>query len=328
MVVAENQEAPKITVRSDIPDSWGANGHCPACGAVPLEVIHIPDLPDYMICRKCELSFELADNASQLRVKNLPDNLGFAESELRFRWVTPGAIQKLIENRSAYLQRKTVPENKGILTDDDVWERALSFHRLGNKPQKIAYVLIQAGASREQADAALERLKQWIVQDSNRQSRKLAWVGGIAALVVALLFTGWFMLLGQINAQLDEGLANPATNGEPVIALRSAADILPDAIKPGFLKSGPVTVSNSGPDRSRCPSDPNEAAKLFGGSAGVWQRASQPGAWQMVHTGVPSTIRIPAGMVGGYIDNTTFMFLSANGPATLKNINFIAIVCE
>jgi len=47
-----------------------------------------------------------------------------------------------------------------------------------------------------------------------------------------------------------------------------------------------------------------------------------------VHTGVPSTIRIPAGMVGGYIDNTTFMFLSANGPATLKNINFIAIVCE
>ncbi len=317
-----------VQARNQIPDSWGSAGHCPACEAVSLQVIHLPDSPDYLICGKCEFSFEVSANGSQIRVKNLAENLEFAEERLRFRWVTPGAIRKLLENRSALIQQKTVPENKKTLSDDDVWERALSFHRLGNKPKKIAYILIQAGATHEQAEAALKRLQEWIEQDTKRQSQKLLWVGGIASLLIILGFAVWFVALGRISDRLDAGIASPAQDSQPVIPLKSVAEVLPDAVKPEFLKSDPIKVINSGPANSRCPSSAQQAEALFGGQEGAWQKASQPGAWQMMHTGEPATVRVPAGMVAGYIDNTTFMFLSANGPATIQNVNFIVIACE
>ncbi|MEI7849885.1 MAG: hypothetical protein WCK35_29095, partial [Chloroflexota bacterium] len=71
-----------------------------------------------------------------------------------------------------------------------------------------------------------------------------------------------------------------------------------------------------------------DATNLFGGVSGAWQRSSQPGSWQMITTGRPATIRIPKGMYAGFIDNKTFVFTSADGPATIHNVNFVVISCQ
>jgi hypothetical protein len=320
-------DKPKNTLpKMDLPNAWGKGGHCLACNTTPLQVIHIHDGADYLICRKCELSFEVAATGRQIRVKNIPDDLGFAESELRFRWVEPGLIQSLIKNRHLILQKNVQSEQKATLTDDEIWERTLSLHRLGNKPKKIEFILLQAGADPKQIEWALPKLKQYIAQENTRQSRKLAWTGGIAALVMILLFSGWYIMLDQISSTLEQGAANkkPAA----IIPLRPIADVFPDVIKPGFLKSPPARVVASQPSTARCPGNSEDAARIFGGKASAWQRASRAGAWQMIDTGSPATVRVPSGMVAGYIDNVSFMFYSANGPATIKNVNFLVITCD
>jgi hypothetical protein len=70
------------------------------------------------------------------------------------------------------------------------------------------------------------------------------------------------------------------------------------------------------------------AAALFGGDSTAWQRGSQVDSWQMITTGSPSTIRIPTGMFAGFIDNSTFVFTSADGPSTIHNVNFVVIMCN
>lgn len=327
MVVAENDKTSGISPRNEIPDSWAKTGRCPACAALPLQVVHLPDSPDYLLCPKCELSFEVASNVGRIRVKNVPDGLGFAETELRFRWVEPGLLRTLLENRSSMMQQKMTLEPPKTMPDDEVWARMMSLYRLGNKPKEIEFILMRAGATHEQAEAAFARLKQRARQDASQQSRNYALVGGIASVLVVLLLAGWFVTMGRIGAQLEEGMADAKATSKPVLPLQ-ALDALPDAVKPEFLKSGPAQVSYSGPASSRCPVNSQDAAKLFGGKSNIWQRAKQAGAWQMIDTGSPSTIRIPAGMYAGYIDNKSFMFSSVDGPATIYNVNFIVIMCE
>ncbi|MDX9990439.1 MAG: hypothetical protein RBS68_00190 [Anaerolineales bacterium] len=328
MEIDPNEKPKSVLPKMELPEAWGKSGHCPACNASPLQVIRIHDGPDYLICQKCEFSFEVAASGRQIRAKNIPDDLGFAESELRFRWVEPGLIQSLIQNRQAILQKNAQSAQLSSLTEDEIWERTLSFHRLGNKAIKIAFILRQAGADPQQIEEALAKLKKYIDQENTRQSRKLAWTGGIAGLVVTLLFLGWYSVMGQISSTLEQGAANkkPAA----IIPLRPMADVLPDVIKPGFLKSPSAKVVAAQPSNARCPASSEDAARIFGGKASAWQRSNRAGigAWQMIDAGAPATIRVPSGMVAGYIDNVSFMFYSANGPATIRNVNFLAITCE
>jgi hypothetical protein len=130
----------------------------------------------------------------------------------------------------------------------------------------------------------------------------------------------------SINSQLGEKAANSSATNQPLMALQ-VLNALPDAIKPGFLKSPPVRVENTGPATARCPDNPQDATRLFGGQADSWKQGSQPDSWQMMNPGDPATVRIPQGMYAGYVDNKTFVFSEANGPVTLYNVNFIAISC-
>jgi hypothetical protein len=151
-------------------------------------------------------------------------------------------------------------------------------------------------------------------------------VGVIVLIMISLFSVGWFFTDRQINDQLSQERGNPAAAGQPNLPLQILNN-LPDAIKPEFLKGSPVRVENVGPERARCPRNSIAAAQLFGGDGGSWQPGSQPDSWQMIATDKPSTIRIPKGMAAGYIDNKTFVFTSADGPATIHNVNFVAISC-
>jgi hypothetical protein len=325
MIVEDNRKTGDFLPRKDIPDAW-AKGRCPTCGTAPLKVIHLPDSPDYLLCAHCEMSFEVETNGGAIRLKNIPEQLGFVEEELHYRWVQPATLRKFLDNRAAIMQQKEKASQKSLL-DDDVWNRTLSLYRLGNTPKMIQFTLMQAGATREQAEAASARLKQWIEQDSKRQGRKFLVVGGVAFSVILVMIAGLALTIGSINSQLSE-VANPVTTKEPILPLQ-VLNLLPQAVKPGFLKSEPARVEAIGPAKSRCPTFATDAARLFGGEQGAWRTGGQVAdSWQMMNAGAPATIRIPQGMYAGYIDNKTFMLISVNGPATIYNVNFVAIMCN
>lgn len=112
----ENSTQNNPQARSEIPDLWGQNGHCPVCGAKPLYVRHINSGPDFLLCQKCELSFEVAQSGGNVRVKNIPEDLGFAEERLRYKWVTPQLLKNLVEERDtrkrALAQETITPPRK------------------------------------------------------------------------------------------------------------------------------------------------------------------------------------------------------------------------
>lgn len=328
MVIDDNRKRTDLFPREAIPDSWASRGRCPLCAQASLQVVHLQGSPDYMLCAPCELSFEIEKNSGIIRLKNIPEPLGFVEDELRHNWAHPSVLRKVLDDRSAIIQQKASAVLAQTLSDDEVWERMLALYQLGNKPKMIEFTLLQSGATREQTEAAALKLKQWSEQDEKRQGQKFWVVGGVTVLlIIAMVAAGWIFTSSRINSQLAEGRTNPVANNQPNVPLQVLSN-LPDGIKPDFLKAPPARVENVGPEAARCPRNATTAAQLFGGDVAGWQPGSMPDSWQMITTGKPSTIHLPRGMYAGYIDNTTFVFKSTNGPATIYNVNFVAISCE
>jgi hypothetical protein len=329
MVIEDNKKMPDFSALKDIPDAWAERGTCPACGAKPLKVVHFSDIPDYFLCSKCEMSFEVETNFKAIRVKNIPEKLEFVEEKLRYHWVELSTLRHYLNNRQALIQEKAgLAAPATSLSDDEVWSRMLSLYRLGNKPKMIQFILIQAGATQEQADAAFIRLKRWSEQETRGLNRKFWLVGGVTFFLIFVMMAGTVFTVNRMKAQLEEKASNPSATNPSMLPM-DALKLLPDVIKPEFLKSPAATVEQTGPASARCPVRPDDAAKLFGGRADSWQPGNQPDSWQMMDaTGAPNTIRVPAKMYAGYIDNKTFVFSSADGPATIHNVNFVAIMCQ
>ncbi|MCC7359905.1 MAG: hypothetical protein IT317_10530 [Anaerolineales bacterium] len=112
-------------------------------------------------------------------------------------------------------------------------------------------------------------------------------------------------------------------------------DGVPDWIKAlvpdGITVVGVPTpaVHASGPPRSNCPLTAELAAALFGGTAANWSYDSENNGWFMTLIDTPTSVRVPANMSAGYLVlGETFEFRNVHGPATLDNINFIAISCD
>jgi hypothetical protein len=328
MLIEDNRKRTDLAPRQDIPDGWAASGCCPACAAAPLKLVHLKGSPDFLLCPRCELSFEVEQSAGLIRLKNIPDQLGFAEAELQHRWLQPPALRKLLENRGALMQQNTFAVPVQPLSDDEIWNRSLGLFRLGNKPRMIEFMLIQAGATHEQAETALVRLKNWAEQDAQSQNNRLLVVGIITILIIAVLIGGsWLFASSSLAAQLNQSRSKPALAKQPVLPVEILKAI-PDGLKPEFLKSAPASVDKTGPNRAGCPSQSMDAAALFGGDSKAWQPGSQNDSWQMMSMGKPATIRIPRGMYAGFIDNTTFVFTQADGPSTIHNVNFVVIMCN
>jgi hypothetical protein len=326
MIIENNRKRTDLVPYKKLPDEWAARGKCLLCGVTSLKVVHLQEGADFVVCQKCELSFEAEQNNEYIRIKNVPEELGFLEDDLKFNWVRPKVLREVIANRDQLRQEK-VQNTRVSLTDDEVWSRMLGLYRLGNPPKLIQYTMIQAGATREQTEAGARRLEQIARQDQEHQGRKL-WIVSLAGVLLlgVLIASGWLFTTSQISAQLEQG-SHGAAQATPQISLE-ALNNLPDAIKPAFLKGPPPSVDHTAAGPARCPRQSGEAATLFGGDEKNWQAASQPGAWQMITTGQPVTVNIPKAMYAAYIDNKTFVLKEGDGPSTISNVNFVIVSCQ
>ena len=322
-----NPQQPEPLARREIPDAW-AIGHCPACQAAALKVVHLLNATDYLICSQCELSFEAELNGGKIRVKNVPDQLGFMEQELRYHWVEPSALGYFFSNHLALREQRARIAATGSLSDEEVLSRATSLHRMGNKPKMVEFILIQAGAAPEQAQAAFARLKQKSEQDAENLARKFRLAGGIVLFLALAYIASRLLTPILISVQLTQGLANPAGTVNQSNVFLQLFDIVPDAIKPGFLIPASAQVMYTGPARSKCPFTLSDAAGVFGGQADHWTRISQSNGWQMMNADASATIRVPEGMHAAFMNNRTGAFSTIDGPATIRNINYVAILCN
>jgi len=314
----------------DIPETWAANGKCPACGAQRLQVVHLPNFPDYLNCTICKLSFDVEDGGRHIHVKYLPEKYESTDPALCDHWVDISKFRTIIkEIPPPAPNQEFTSVHAHSFTDKEVWTRALNMYRMGNTPESIQLTLKQAGATQRQADALLSRLKKIATEETRKQSEKFLTVSGISLLLVLLLVGSWLFFSGRLSILLGLTTPTPVQQVNESSSLDRLLNLIPDDIKPSLLNLPDTVVdTRNGPGPSQCPVTAKEAASLFGGSQGLWTADPQFAAWQMVSMASSYTIHVPIGMVAGYIDNKTFQMTSIHGPATIYNANFVAIMCE
>jgi hypothetical protein len=313
-----NQRELELAPRWEIPDTWAGNGLCPICGCQGLQVVHLPGYPDYFVCKHCEISFELERGGKLVRLKYIPEDMDQVYERLRFRWVDVISVRDLaLKDRPSLLhqsQKKEIISPPAALTDEEVVSRALGMFRLGNKPKMIEMILLQAGATPEQAARAFESLKRLEKQSARKQSSKFFWMVTIIMLILmalagGLYFSGWF------EARRAAAVAVEAIPVQELL-LKQVQKKLPDSI-----------IYKTGPQATGCPTTPTDAAQLFGGEAGTWERVSMY-SWQMTNTDRMVTVMIPDGMTVAYFKNPSLEFVNGYGPLTITNVNFAMVTCE
>ncbi len=319
--------------RRDIPESWVKNGRCPACGVANLKLTHLPDIPDYLTCTKCEISFEVENGGRYVRLKHVPDSLEFVDDILRNRWVEASKLAGIIAKSRPVAQEKKVPDQPSAASPgDDAWNRALRMYRLGNNPRMIQSMLVQSGLTQEQADAIFAKLRKVAEEDAQQQNRKFLMVAGISMLVIILITGIWLAASGKTPVLLGIATVTPAPtqSANQPSAVSMLLKLIPAGAQPVLINRPETTVeAGKGPGKAACPATPENAAKLFGGDPALWYRdVNAFPSWQMINSGDSITVKVPSGMTAGYIDNKSFTVLSVPGPATIYNVNFLVITCD
>jgi hypothetical protein len=332
MGIQENKLSSTPLPKWEIPDGWSKSGHCPACGAANLKVTHLPDHADYLSCAQCEIAFEVECGGKYVRLKYIPDALEFMDAILHNRWVEASRLSSIINEKRAPVQEKKILSPPSALSEEDVWSRALSMYRLGNKPKMIQLILVQSGQTQDLADAILARLKKVAEQDAQRQNQKFWTLAGISFLVIFFMAGSWLYMSGNLPVLLGlvtvTPVPTPAANQPSAIG--RLLNLIPKDTKSDLMNLPDTKVEeNKGPARAECPTTPTLAAELFGGDPSAWKRDdSQLPSWQMISTGDSVTVSVPDGMTAGYVDNKSFNLMSVQGPATIYNTNFLVITCD
>ena len=288
-----------------------------------MKVVHLTEIPDYLICSRCEISFEVDITGRMLHIKVVPDRYESADAQLYRKWVEATSLHEIIEKckRAPQLVQEFIAPPPKAMTNQEVWERAQGMYRLGNSPKKIELVLIQAGAAPQQAAGALRALKRKAEQDSKKQGSRVLLVAGVSAFLVIAAFTGWLFASGQYAVLFGLATPTPAASG---ISASDILKLIPSGVRPELPDT---TVSRGGVAAAGCPKTQAGAAATFGGDASLWKTDGQYMSWQMVSPGDSYTIRIPPNMSAGYVDNENFQFSQIYGPAIIYNVNFVAIIC-
>jgi hypothetical protein len=177
---------------------------------------------------------------------------------------------------------------------------------------------------------------------------------GQAAATVTLAYNPIIGLLNRLlpgDVKIANGpSATPAATSAlvgalfPPTATLSPADLATEDAKKSSLPSWVSTlvpsgitvhdvptpsVNPNGPPKSLCPLTADQASALFGGSAASWTFSRQQHGWIFILADYPATIRIPANMSAGYlVIGQTLEMRSVVGPATVHNVNFIAVACD
>ncbi len=319
--------------RREIPESWVKNGRCPACGAANLKLNHLPEIPDYLLCAKCEISFEVENGGRYIRLKYVPDELEFVDEILRNRWVEVSKLAGIIAKHRPAMEEKNILDQPAAASPtDDAWKRAYRMYQLGNNPKTIQMALVQSGLNQEQVNVILARLKKAAEDDAQQQNKKFWTVAGISLLVIILLTGIWLVASGNFAALAGNAAVSPATTPLPnqPSAVSMLLKLIPAGASPDLAAPFETRVeSGKGPSNAACPGTPESAAKLFGGTPLLWYRdVNDIPSWQMINSEGPINVKVPDGMTAGYMDLISFTALSVSGPATIYNVKFVVITCD
>ena len=313
--------------REHIPDEWAHKGYCPVCHAAQtLGIRHFDDAPDQFVCEQCDAAFEVQSAGSKIRLMTLPETLRPAWMEVINRWMEPADVQKLYRRYLAAGRGLPAPEEQEGAEDDvpvpkmtnrEAMFYAMELQRLGNDYKTIEMLLLQSGASQRQAVGAVRKLKQQAQKKARQRSCLITAMGTVTLVILAAL--AGFLWFTSRESGAETGTV---TNLFPQLNPGEVVTELMNVPTPQVIYRGPAA--------SRCPATNAQAAELFGGEASWWsaQRGLGSNAWIMTQTGSPVTIRVPENMYAGYMKLDSMQMISVDGPATIRNVNFIVITCD
>jgi hypothetical protein len=235
------------------------------------------------------------------------------------------------------------------LSTEELTCRAQGLLQLGNSPARIRATLSKLNATPEQVDEAMASIEVAHVRRTRSDSTYLWILGGVTVLFFITIFlAGYWRLVANApvatptSKAIAPGGSVPRPQATSTISIQSAVktlapnipiemlpSMLPSNIPANFMLATPVIVKE--PTRGTiegCPKNTLDAAHLFGGDPDNWTLDRQTNGWTMTVVGPGVTIHVPEGMQAGYLllANGPEM-RSVSGPATLKDINFIALSC-
>jgi hypothetical protein len=353
------------SARLNIPDAWGANAHCPICGACPLNILHPPQKPDAFACPRCGAEFEVEQNGSRIWLNALPQDLHKA---LTAHWVTIDEVKSEVEKLKQQFERPAkaqVPEpalteanlpsqdSKGNkptakpaasaaqvsppalppAPDPEMVAQARELYSLGNTVDQIRAILGRTkGVGSKELDAILEEVTRLDRKNHNRQSRNV-----IIAVILSLLILSCCLAVAfsfksiQSNLHLDNQPGSQS--GVPTQgSLLNPAD-LPDPLKT-LVPAGmtvvsvptPVVIQGSVNDSAHYQC-PENAIQAARLFGGSTENWSFKQGWMLISK-TPVTLHVPANMSAGYIVFSPGMEMkSVNGPVTIQNIYMVIISC-
>lgn len=340
--------------RDQIPQSWLEKSRCPYCSSAPMVIEHIEGNPDQFACPTCELTFQVAQNSSNVFV--VRDPLG-VKTGYEGQWVE---MKTLIENThsgAAPKEPAQAPLNKPSsqsesapnLSNQDaapaisrdpiyqkysaeVIENAADLYAMGNSKQKIKEVLSRYS---KLADEEIDEILNYISRKKSAESRgsfKLPrWALGIVIVPFVCLLA--YALIVFIQYRASSSFA-PGAAPKQVIVFeyanlpRAVRDLIPEEVQSVQMPSALVTqLEVTGGEVKACPSDGETAAGLFGGEAPDWQFNTAQQAW-MMQSVYAQTLIIPEGYLSIIpIMNKGLSIQLVPGPARIMNAYLLLVRC-
>jgi hypothetical protein len=199
------------------------------------------------------------------------------------------------------------------VSQEALCEQARQLLQLGNSRENVRSTLFgMRGVTAEQVDVAMAALP---AENRGRSKLFLAGLGVISLLVIT------------IAVVIGLGLAKRETEVKTENELPASVRVL--LFSGSILLDLPVVevyrVETTG-NISSCPTQPANAARMFGGEGSSWS-GSQAG-WSIT-TRQPLTIHLPEGMKAEYLlVGKDPRMVAVSGPARLENVVYLDITCQ
>lgn len=233
------------------------------------------------------------------------------------------------------------------LSTVELTQRAQGLHRLGNSPARIRKILAELDATPEQIEEAMAQIDAVEAKRQSNDSFYLWVLGGVTVIFLGVVFfaTYWRLVPAAVqqNPLAPAPTDNPRAKATSTLSVKSMAQtlmpgvpvemlpsLIPSNVPANFMLATPAVIRQpTSGTPTRCPRTSAQAASLFGGEAADWTFDPETQGWRMTLVGGGTSVFVPEGMRAGYLllINGPEM-RSVTGPATLKDINFIAITCE
>ncbi len=203
---------------------------------------------------------------------------------------------------------------KPVATEDLVL-RARKLYSLGNSRERVRGILEGIpGATPTQVEQALAEI------GAHEQGRRAAlfWIA-IALMLILVVLIGLTVALGMRQQALST--PQPQQTGLPSSILSLVGS------NSGLLNLPQVKVTRheANGKKSACPSQPSNAAHLFGGEEGKWSITAF--GWTFFSSKA-ETLYLPEGMSGEYpVFKENPVWERVAGPATLENVIYLNISC-